>query len=163
MTLHLRRAGLADVWQFLGARKSHPDAHEYSLIVAEVLADRVWAGFDDEMPLAVGGVMRLSPDLPGSAWLLVRPDAGRRTASLALMMRRVIAAEADGRGVVCAVRDDNQIGQRLARALGFTPTDRTLMQLRQWGIDGERGRDDHGEGGQAPGAHGRGGAAPAGG
>lgn len=148
MALHLVDATLADLWRFLAAKNWPPLEHEYRLMVAEALSGCVWACVGEKAPIAIGGVLISSPDLPGSAWLDVLPGLGSRVLPLALMMRKCIgrAAARHGPGVVCAVRDDNPEGQRLARLLGFVETDRRCGRLVEWRHDGGGRRDGHGQG-----------------
>lgn len=131
--MQLRRAQVADVWSYAIAANWSPQAHEYRLLVQEAVSGRVWCGVADGVPLVLGGVLPVGDGLPAYCWMMASPAAAASMTPLALMMRRVIREEAPSHaGVVCAVRDDNDKGARLARALGFAPTDETCGMRRNW-------------------------------
>lgn len=113
-------ASLADVWAHCVQRDWRPTPTDYRRLLAETLAGRVHAGIEDDRVLAIGGVFRPLEGQPGSCWLSVVPGlTARQVLTAALLMRSAIRAEADGRGLVCVVRDEQARGARLARALGF--------------------------------------------
>lgn len=144
--MRLQRATLADVWAHTLAKKWPPSEHEYRLLVQETLSGRVWAGIEDKaggLPVAIGGVIVPTDGLPGTCWLSVTVEARQRIAALALMMRRVIAADRPDAGVVCAVDADNTAGRRLAHALGFRVERRRVAGMVEWGEDERHRRHDH--------------------
>lgn len=132
--MRLERAHVGLVWAYLRQQKWPPSEYEYRLLLAEALDGRVWAGVVGETPLALGGVMLPHPELAGTAWLAVLPDVGQKLLPAVLLMRRVIheAALRHRPGVVCCIDVGNERGARLARCLGFQPTERRVARLREW-------------------------------
>ena len=127
--MQLAPADMSHVWLHALAKRWSPSPHEYALLVAETMAHRVWAAIDEEgTPLAIGGVVS------GRCWLSLVPGARRRMLPLVRLMDCARAREqrVGTPRPLCVVRDDNPAGQRLARLLGFAPTERAAGALREW-------------------------------
>lgn len=147
--MRLERAGLALVWQHLDLKSWPLPEHEYRLLLSETLAGNVWAGVEDQDPVAIGGVLVPRADLAATAWLSVIPALGpRRVLAAALLMRRVVqaAAAVHAPGIVCCIRVGNGPGERLGAALGFSPTGVRLGDLTEWQLEhGWCRRHDYGQ------------------
>lgn len=133
--MRIALATVEHLWRHLLAQGGRVPAEQYRRLVAEVLGRRVWAGIaHDGTPLALGGVMRPAGVVPGMVWLSVLPRASAAMPSTTLAMRRVLRREAGAavHGLACWIEDTNTAGGRLARLLGFAPTDLAVGTLRQW-------------------------------
>ncbi|MGE0698291.1 MAG: hypothetical protein AB7O57_04275 [Hyphomicrobiaceae bacterium] len=128
-------ADIGHLWQHLEAKRCATSAHEYGLLVGEVLARRAYAGLVGEHPVALGGVLDAADGGPGYAWLSVLPGSLEKRLVVAVRhIRRTMAAVAASHpaGIACAVDDDNGAGQRLALALRFNPGHGAIGMLRSW-------------------------------
>ncbi len=135
-------ANLGHVLTHLVAKTEPLGGPTYTLIVAEVLEGRVMAVLDATgVPVSIGGVFANQAQGPGTCWFSVVPGVRPQgMPTVALMLRRVVrtVAPAFPDGVAAYVRDDNQQGRRLARAIGFEPGDLVTSSARQWRFGGGR-------------------------
>lgn len=132
--MQLEPATLAHLARFQALKKSPLSAHEYGLLLVEVVSGRVWAAVDAAgAPLAIGGTLPPADlSTPGRTWLSVVPEVARRLRPALRLMRRRLDEDAAAypAGVVCVVFDANMAGRRLAALLGFIETERMADRLR---------------------------------
>lgn len=136
-SIRVKIAEIGDLWWHLRIKNWSCPGIDYRLMVAEVMARRVWAVGETgaQAAIAIGGVFQPAPDAPGVCWLSVTPGGlGPRSLVMIRSGQKLVAhvAREHPNGVNCHVRVDNAKGERLARALGFRPGTRRVGALRIW-------------------------------
>lgn len=134
--MHVAPAQVADVMALTVANGFPLPRLHYKSLIAQVVVSEAYALRDDERgePNAIVGCLDF-PDRPGEIFFIARSGGlGRRLLPVCTVARRMLALAAPARpyGLVCWVRADNPLGQRLARALGFHLTDVVVADWRMW-------------------------------
>jgi hypothetical protein len=130
------RADVGHLLAHLGAKNGTIPRSDYRLYVDEVSAGRVLAGLRDGVPVVLGGVFVPDAGGPCTCWFSVVPG-GLSQGGLLQVVREtsgMLAAcqPAAADGLAAYVRDGHASGERLARIVGFEPTEIALGDMRRW-------------------------------
>jgi hypothetical protein len=141
----VERAQVADVMAWATASGFPLPRLHYKSIVAQVVVSEAYVMRDVEGgdPVSIVGCLDLEPGRPGEIFFIAPPGGlGRKLVPVCVIARRHLAVAALLRpaGLICWVRVDNSEGQRLARCLGFQPTD-VGTDWRMWRFAHEQRRE----------------------
>jgi hypothetical protein len=137
--IHVKRPADPIDFADLASARGGIRARAYMVGLVQVLGGPSVAVRDDAGPLAIAG---LYPTGAGAvAWLIAAPAAAARFPGVFLGLRSALRREAHlWRAIAAEVEDGNAAGERLARALGFRPTEQRAGGARVWQMTG----GDHG-------------------